>query len=52
MKVGLATVVGTKPEHVAAIVPTVRAWVLLLVGQGVEALFLDKAGPSLHSIFA
>ena len=52
LKVGLARVVGIRPEHVAAIVPLVRAWVLLLVGQGVEARFLDRAGSPLHSIFA
>lgn len=49
VKVALARVVGTEVERVTAVVPAVRAWVLLLVGQGAEARFLDKAGPPLHS---
>ena len=52
LKMALARAAGTEPHRVTALVPVVRAWVLHLVGKGVEARFLDKAGPSLHGTVA
>ena len=52
LKMALARVVGTEPHRVTELVPIVRAWVLHLIGKGVEARFLDKAGPSLHGTVA
>jgi len=52
LQVALAEIVAVDLAKVNAIMPAVRAWVILLVGHGAQSHFMDKAGPLLQSAHA